>query len=409
MKGKILTLMGVGMLTLAVLLASVPAMALSADDFNFSGTSSSGDVTDSNADLVSSSVSASGDTVTMTLTVRGSIINNDENYTYGFLIMDLNNDMVGATFSNGEAEYLTSNGLSNCSSSVDGSSLSIFVPLAAFSQFVTINAATANADSPSSEDTIVMELNDNGLDDGGSGSGDDNGAGSGTGDSGGSGYGGGSGGFDNFPMPVNGPDPLTQTPTDTSISVSITYVHLVMQNKSNEVEMDMTIRGTTSGVDHVALGWSMYYKNGTHEWQGSWTPGPFEMKSNTDLPFGGGHVYEFYFKNTSAEWKTWEYKMHMTMPRSNYSGNDSGSTDFFNDIDHMRLYARAYSDTAGNNWNQGYYDLSVSVSDDGNTISGGTDVNSDGGNGSSTPGFEAVLAVSAISLAGIAYGYRRKH
>ncbi|GEM_PF-1119459 len=397
MKRKTLTLMWVGMLVLAMILTSVPAAALTSDDFNFSGTDASGDVANANVDLISASTGVEGTDVLLTLTVSGNIIDNSDYYTYGFTLTDSGSEsnMVLVTYTNGSANYFASSGFSDATADVSGSSLTIYLPLAVFTSFSGISMVSAHAsydnyDTSESMDDIILMLAGGESDSGGSG------------DS--------SGGYDSFPMPVKGPDPATETPTDTSISVSITYVHVVMQNKSDEVEIDMTVRGTTSGVDHVALGWSTYFKNGTHEWGGNWMVGPFEIQPNTDIPFGGGHIYEFYFKNTSADWKTWEFRMHTTMPHDANSSAYEKEDDImdFDDVDHMRVYARAYSDSAGNNWNQAYYDLSLSVSDDGNTISGGTDVGSDTGS-SGIPGFEAVVAVSALSMVAIAYGIRKRH
>lgn len=402
MKAKIISLMGVALLMLAAAFASIPSMALTADDFNFSGTDSSGDVANPNVDLVSASTSVVGTDVVLTLTVAGNIVQNDENYSYGFLVMDSSgNNAVTVQYSMGSAMYSSASEFSTATVDVSGATLNVHIPLAVFSTFSGVSMVTANTeyyDGDVSMDDMIMMMGsssgDDGWDDGGSG--DD-----GTGD-------GGSGGFSDFPTPViTDTDPATETPTDTSISVSVTYVNVVMKNKTDEIEMDMTVRGTTSGADHVAIGWSTYYKNGTHEWEGSWMVGPFEVQSG-DLPFGMGHIYEYYFKNTSADWKTWEFRMHMTFPQSDAGDfNDENGTDF-EDVDHMRVYARAYSDSEGNNWNQAYYDLTLSVSSDGNTISGSSDSTSDDG-GFGIPGFEAIAIIGALSVVAVAYGIRRRH
>ncbi len=386
MKAKIVTITGVSLVVFAMLLASIPSMALSAPDLNFSGTDAAGDVSDANADLVSASISVDGsNTVEMSMTVQGEIAVHDENYTYSFALSGGSGNRMLVSFCNGNSSYSSNLGISGTNSHVNGNTLTIDVPMTAFSGFSSISTAIAMTSGPNDVNDLIMMQH------------------------------GQSGGYQIPGIPstiTSNMDPQKETPTDSSISVKITYVNLMFKNSSNGEEIDITVKGTSSGADHVAIGWSTYYKNGSDDWYGEWLVGPFEVQTGAQSIFGS-QIYSFYFKNTSANWKTWEFRMHMVNSGSNEPPvNSENSTHSVNvkDIDHIRIYARAYEDASGTHWNQNHYDLKVTVSQDGNTVSGSSEEssNSSGGSTGSTPGFEAATVLGAISLAGVIYGMKRR-
>ncbi len=402
MKGRMYGTIGAIMLISMVLMA-MPSYALSAEDFNFSGTDPAGDISDPNVDLTDASVIAVGDTVYLTMNVSGQIMGNDGNYTYGFAFVDTStNQQLLVSFSNGNASYTNNNGISKILYNIDdGKTLILQVPISAFDAFSSISIVTATAmDSNDNEDMIMLQYSYN---------------------SGGSSGGGGSN--------EETPDPTTETPTDTSISVKITEVKMSFEKTSDgQIHTIMHIKGTTSGVDHVALNTVFYYKNGTHDW-GDWIVGPLEKPPVNPT---GVTINEMYFNSTSGNWSTWELKLDVISP---YSEQSYEHAIYVSNISKVRIYARAFADANETQWNQAYYEFTPSITGDetsfsydsatsgstgssgGTGTSGGTggDEGTNGdtgsgestGSGGSTPGFEAMAAIIAISMASLLY-YRRK-
>jgi hypothetical protein len=168
-------------------------------------------------------------------------------------------------------------------------------------------------------------------------------------------------------------DPATETATDTSISVKITDTKYDIKVKDTTVEFDILVKGTTSGVDHCKIAFIEYFKDGTYsdyEWIGK-----YDDSEGEDID---------YFKDTSDEWKTWEYKVSGSIPKQYYQEEDDEN------VTKRVVYIRAFADAAETNWNQ-----------DSKTekMSGNGDGDGDDDGAGFLPGFEVIAVLAALGLA----------
>ena len=374
MKGKKYAMMG-ALIFASMILAAMPSFALTADDFNFSGTDPAGDVSDPNADLISAYASAEGDNVIFSLTVAGTIVANNSSYGYGFTVQSSNGAQMMITYTDGEAYYVMSMSYSVATYMISGSSLKIIVPMSAFSSFDDITVVTASVIADNAGDQIAMW---------GSGSG-----------------GGSGGGYEEEKCP----DPTKETPTDTSISVDITQVKITFEKVDNgtKMHMSMMIKGTTSGVDHVSLNVVWYYKNGTHDWSWSWLRGPMSPPPFTPP---GMVINEMSFQSTSGEWNTWELNIDITEPIT-YAERNYSSAEHISDVSKVRIYARAFADPEETQWNQAYYEFTPQITSNGESMTYDSTQESSSSSGG-IPGFEALAAVGALSIAAIIYSRKRR-
>ncbi len=351
--------------------------------YSFSYDDPAGDVTNANVDLTHVQASLEGSDVVFELTVSGNIVDSSE-YSYMITVTsttDTSNYSAPSaviTYMNGSAMYMGNGGYFSINATKSAGTLTIPVPSSSFQNFTGfyLSMASAVCTTDYTTDLIMPGL---------------------TG-SGGSEGSGGTGSEEN-----HGTDPTTETPTDTSISVDITEVKIDIKKVDNgqNWQMKETVKGTTSGVDHVSLNFVAYFKNGTHVWSG-WMKGPISPPSMNPP---GMTVNEMSFNSTSGNWNTWELNIDIKVPVSTASDPMTAHTV---DISKVRIYARAFADANETQWNQDYYEFTPSTSE----TSVSYDSTSSGGSGSSgggIPGFEAVVAIAALSIAGLAYTYRRKH
>ena len=158
-------------------------------------------------------------------------------------------------------------------------------------------------------------------------------------------------------------DPAKETPTDTSISIEITSTAFAREEVGENVSFDVNITGTTSGVDHCGIVMVEYYLGDVYG-DFEWTKGEIDMEDFPDEQkqfFEELGLTEYYFKSTSENWKTWEYKMSGVMDNSE------------DDTDKTVIYVRCYKNAEETLWNQ----ISEDMPTDG-----------DGGDGGDGDGFE---------------------
>jgi hypothetical protein len=190
-------------------------------------------------------------------------------------------------------------------------------------------------------------------------------------------------------------DPAKETPTDLQIEVKIEKAEFSFKEKDNKIDFNVYIRGTTSGVKNVELALVGYYKDGTHDdvfWVEAfdWSDNAFVKQMMENLGYTDMH-----FKATSENWKTWEYKFTGSVEITNDTDDIKEMSDNSKEFSRMVVYARAYSDDDGNNWNQDSkqfegFGSSEKKKDD-----------------SGTPGFEALFLVAALAITFIIYRKRK--
>jgi hypothetical protein len=190
-------------------------------------------------------------------------------------------------------------------------------------------------------------------------------------------------------------DPAKETPTDLQIEVDINKAEFSFKEKDNKIDFKVHISGTTSGAKNVELALVGYYKDGTHDdvfWVEAfdWTDNAFVKQMLENLGYS-----EMYFKATSDNWKTWEYKFTGSVEITNETEDIQDMSDQTDEFSRMVVYARAYSDEDAKNWNQDSKQFEGF---------GSTDKKKDD---SSTPGFEALFLVVALAITFIIYRRRR--
>ncbi len=366
--------------------------ALNSADFEgISSADPSGDVTGllgdhanyTSIDILEASVSYNSDRnqVEAKIKLSGPIPVSDKNYSYIMNLRDSSGNVVSLYFS----AYQLSVGaeeLSRDHFSIAMSELYMYIPFSYFENLTDISSVDVGAyyytEDDTYSDTLFMHP--------------DSGSGSGSGPS--------TSGIPDITdlgdVVVTGHEPGTESPSDSSVKVSVTYTHLEIKDLGDKMEFNYVIKGTSSGASEIWVSSSMYYNDSGWNWGGYWMKGPFKAQDNTDM--NGAHFFKFYLKGQSSETdlSTWEFRMHYQKPKDKQL--DFSATK-------MKTYARAVSSAGG--WNQAYLETKAVISEDGKSIYAGSDVeDSSSGSGSSIPGFELALFVSAIALAGIAY--RRK-
>lgn len=360
-------------------------------DYSFSWTDPAGDVTIPDIDITQVNSHLEGSDVVIELVVAGNINTSSDYYTYFVKITsdptatsDYDVPTCYITYSGGTSMLMTATGYSTVNATISPHTLTFRLPTSTFQEFPAYYLESASAQySTSAIDMVVPDY-------GGGGS------------SGGSG--GGSSG--------STVDPATETPTDTSISVKITEVKVNVNKVDNGQNWHyvVTVKGTTSGVDHVSLSFVIYYTDGTKDISG-WMGGPWTVPSGT-YP-GGMTVNKLSFNATSENWNTWELNadvktpVYMTSPENmNWT---SSMTKDIKDLNKVRVYARAFADANETQWNQDYYEFTPSTTEDSLNYDSTSSGSSGGGSsGGGTPGFEAAAAIAALSIASLAYAYRRR-
>lgn len=178
-------------------------------------------------------------------------------------------------------------------------------------------------------------------------------------------------------------DPATETATDTTIEVKITKADYSVKESGDKYEINILVQGTSSGVDHCEFAQVSYYKNGSHD--------EVYWEEEDDSSFGG---ISFHFKATSANWKTWEYKVEGTISKSLWDMDD---TDGGEEPEKAVIYIRAFSDPAGTKWNQDSKDITSAMYGGGGDGDKDDDDDDDGG----LPGFEAIITLAALGITAI--------
>jgi hypothetical protein len=201
----------------------------------------------------------------------------------------------------------------------------------------------------------------------------------------GSGNGGGNGGGGD-----GGVNPSTETPTDTTIEVEITEAKFSVNEEGESYEVDVLIKGTTSGADHCLIMLINTYENGATDSEYDWEE-PFDMAENpTTKQFLEDMGYtDFHFKDTSdGNWKTWEYRIKGTIDASDYEDPDEDANA--SEPSKVNVYVRAFSDASESKWNQDSKEVSVKVDDS-------KDKDDDGGG--FLPGFGSALVLISFATA----------
>jgi hypothetical protein len=205
------------------------------------------------------------------------------------------------------------------------------------------------------------------------------------------------------PQTSNGDDnehPSKQTPTDETIDIKITEAKFSEEKDGDILNVNILIKGTTSGVDHCAVMFIYHFKDGTSEDDYAWM-GEYNMKDDpvikAEMEKQG--FTDSYLKDTSSgDWKSWELKIAGALNMSGQN-DDSGP-----EADYVEVYVRAYSDANENNWNQAKKEVDVNAGSSGN----GDDDDDDGGG--FLPGFEAIFVMVSFALAtAIAAAARRNN
>jgi hypothetical protein len=185
-------------------------------------------------------------------------------------------------------------------------------------------------------------------------------------------------------------DPSTETPTDTSIKVDITTVNWEYENKSGYVYIDTTVKGTTDGVDRCEILIINHFNDGTKDedyyWEGKYEADGFKW---------GDDDYTYnHFKETSANWKTWEFRIKGKSKITNETNTERYPTE-------VEVWVRAFGDETEQNWNQVTKTTSVVIKG----LDGG-DGDDDGGG--FLPGFEVIGLMAALFIASVLFNHRKK-
>jgi hypothetical protein len=318
--GKNCVLVVVGMLLLSASLLALPGI-MAEVNYNVEGADPTGDIYPSGdypeIDITYGSTAESGDDIVITITVVGTIMDDDSTiYMAQITIGSGDTDYVMVTYTESNASYvnLVTYDSGSVSASKSGSTLTMTPLKSIFGSptkwDVMITTTKSDGDTGYADSLMLSGASGNGGDGDGDGDGGD--------------------------------DPGTETPTNTAISVSVTKMEIKVEDKpNNKVKVTMTIEGTTSGVDHVELLMGQKYTDGTWEWDEDWIE-PFE--------FGGN-----YFKSTSdGNWETWQFYSSYESEKSDSGGDD------IEDIKEIKIYARAFD--SDDNWNQGSKSSSVDPS-----------------------------------------------
>lgn len=363
--------MKLGVIAAGIAIIVALPVVMANGSFEFSITDIKGDVSESSIDITKAWTTVDGSNLVFHLQVAGNINTNGAFYTFEF--NDGSND-VGVVYSNNFSYYsgISSGGLP--SFNVNGNTLTITVPYAAFT--AGLNAATTSF-------KVAAQFN-------------------GEADYAGYENNGGGGNSGNEGNENN--DPTTETPTDTSINVKINSVKYKFQPVgSNSIKAYIYIDGTTNGVHHVELNFVVYYKNGTHDY-GSWIE-PVEFNGSY-----GGYSVNIFFNSTEGSWNKWKFEMNATYPMTQYDwlyDVMKGKSE----VSKFTILARAYKDEAKQNWNQYKYDTTPSFS--GDFVTYGISTNNNGGGTNNekskgTPGFEMVLVIASLLLLSAEIKRRKK-
>ena len=330
---------------------------------------------DPSIDIVHGSVDMDSNEVIVDLQVSGSIDTTSDSVLYIVNIYDSGGDYVSFSYSAG----VLSKGIDEISSSyfhASGATLELYPPYSYFAEISDVYKVEMAAYSENMQyaDSLIFYQSSGG---GGSGNG---------------------GIIDPTDVMVQGHSPDTETPTDVDITLRVTYAHIEIKVRGDTVEYDYTARGTSNGASEIWVSSGAHYTDGGWNWGGFWIKGPFEYPDNSEDAYGK-HYYQFYLKgDESGSLSTWEFRMH-------YTSQKQGNPDF--SMDRMRIYVRGYS--ASGNWNEVHRDLNVRTNADGTEVTAGTDVSSSSGSDTETPGFEAGVAIAAMSVSLILWERRRKH
>ncbi len=187
---------------------------------------------------------------------------------------------------------------------------------------------------------------------------------------------------------TDGDDPAEETPTDTSISVSITDISYQYEERGDTIHMEMSIKGTTGGVDHCKLAMVTYDQHGNVDGDVIWFS-EFDISESSQYQLPG--VTTAYFKATAPDWYTWEYKIVQDVDKSDWEDGDSNDTD--DEPGKVSIFVRAFGDAAEEDWNQASREITPES------------IGSSDSNGS--PGFEALALIAAVALFAIIAVARR--
>jgi len=352
-----------------------------ATNFEWSINDARGDVNDADIDITKAWTTEKDSNIVFHIQVAGKINNN----YYYWIIATNGSEEVGAIYSGGYAiysgsTYTTSWGQPHTSIE-NGNTLAIEIPAGIFSSWEHFAfQAFAGKGYMMEGGDFTQQVGDVGGNKGNEGGGNE-----------------------------NNMDPVGANPTDKSISVKINNVkYRIEPADSNAVKAYMYVDGTTSGVDHAAIDFVIYYKNGTHDYT-SWIVGPIK----TSQAYGGYSIYIF-FNSTSGSWNKWKYEMNMTYPTTQYEW----LYDIWkgkSEVSKVVVYARAFKDAEETKWNQYKYETTPVFSTNavtyGMSINGNESNEGNEGGGSQekekskTPGFEFVVVAIAI---GVAMSIRRR-
>ena len=175
------------------------------------------------------------------------------------------------------------------------------------------------------------------------------------------------------------PNPATETPTDTSIEVDITTTSWSYENRNSYLYIDITVKGTTNGVNHCKLLEITHFDDGSKDDDYDW----MSRLDADNFNYGEMEFSYNHFKETSPEWKTWEYRI-------------KGKTKITEETPTHRIptkvdiYVRAFRDDGGQQWNQATKTAPVSVN------TGSSDGSSD--SRGFLPGFEIIITFTSITL-----------
>lgn len=187
----------------------------------------------------------------------------------------------------------------------------------------------------------------------------------------------------------DGVHPSTETPTDSAINVDITTSNWLYENKSGYVYIDETVKGTTNGVDRCEFLVIYHFNDGTKDedyyWEGRYEADGFKWEDNE---FTYNH-----FKETSADWKTWEFRVKGKSKITNETNTERYPTK-------VEVWVRAFGDETEQNWNQVTKTSSVVIKG----LDGG-DGDDDGG---FLPGFEVIALIAALFIALVVFNHRKK-
>ncbi len=338
-----------------------------ATDFELSVNDAKGDVSNADIDIIKAWTSVDGNNIIFHIQVAGKI---NDKYAY-WVTMWNGEEELGAVYTNGQAFYTggTSGGFAQYE--VNGNTLLIYVPKGTFSGWQHFSfQAFAGKTYQMGEYDFTAEVGDAGSDGGGNGNGNEE----------------------------SKEDPANEKPTDETIKVKITDVKYSYKEEGNKIEIYMNVKGTTNGVDHVWLGYTIYYKDGTHEF-GGWT----EPMKEYNFNYGDYHMSMF-FNSTSGQWNTWELRINGTAPKTSYEWVENASEK---KVDKIVIYARAFKDKEGTKWNQCKYETTPKMLENGVSYAWNNGKESESSESKKkTPGFE--LGFALVSLAAIAMSIKRR-